>query len=106
MTEQAVSVAPDENGQRTVCCVGNFDLDTLQALRSVCEAAVADGVSRLVIDAGRVTFADSSFLNLLLHTHRGIDVVVAGPPSRVVKRLLEITGADQVLTVTDGTPPR
>ncbi|MFJ4865309.1 STAS domain-containing protein [Streptomyces sp. NPDC088748] len=58
---------------------------------------------RLVLDVRDVTFADSSFLNLLLVVHRDCDLQLRGPLPGQLARLLAITGADQVLTVDGGS---
>ncbi|MEV2243078.1 STAS domain-containing protein [Streptomyces sp. NPDC049970] len=60
--------------------------------------AVADGGGRrTVVDLSGVDFADSAGLHALLHAQRkydkaGVTLVVAGPLSVKVRRLLEVTG--------------
>ncbi|MBC3989424.1 STAS domain-containing protein [Streptomyces sp. AC563] len=61
---------------------------------------------KVILQASDITFADSTFLNLLLLTHQtGTLRLVA--PSAQVRRLLEVTGVDSILdirpTIEDAT---
>ncbi|WP_328722022.1 STAS domain-containing protein [Streptomyces sp. NBC_00247] len=74
---------------------GEIDEDTLEPLRRDIEVALASH-GGLVLDATRVTFGDSTFLQLILLTHqRGLLRIAA--PSVALRRLFSITGADTVL---------
>ncbi|MFD3682282.1 STAS domain-containing protein [Streptomyces sp. NPDC058613] len=102
MEPTTVTVLPDRDGQRVVRCAGAFDYTALDPLRAACDTAVADaGVERLVLDVRDVTFADSTFLNLLLTFHSACDLRLAGPLPRQLARLLTVTGTDRVLTIED-----
>lgn len=74
---------------------GDIDADTLGTLGNALGAA-ASSQQTVIFDAGDVTFADSSLLNLLLRTHQATTLLIAAP-SLPVRRLLEITGTDQIL---------
>lgn len=101
--EQQVRVLPDEDGIRVIVCAGDFDQDTLEPLDRACTAAADDpAVRRIVLDVTRITFADSSMLNLMvrmLHTGR---LVVAGPVPVQLGRLLDFTQVRDLLRTTDG----
>jgi anti-anti-sigma factor len=58
-------------------------------------------VRRIILDMSSVTFADSSLLNVLLRVRRSRRLVLAGPLHDQLDRLLEMTGAQTILTVTD-----
>ncbi|WP_411104888.1 STAS domain-containing protein [Streptomyces sp. cmx-4-9] len=85
-------------GRTTVAVVaaaGEYDTDTLGPIEE--ELAAAAATHRIVVlDASRLTFADSSFLNLLLRVHRSTALRIAAPQPQL-SRLLEMTGADGVL---------
>ncbi|MFF4324577.1 STAS domain-containing protein [Streptomyces sp. NPDC001568] len=101
--QPTVTVLPDRGGVRVVTCAGEFDADTQGLLRAACETAcTAPEVVRLVLDVRGVTFADSSFLNLLLATHQKSDLTLMGPPPAQLARLLRMTGADQLFAIDDG----
>ncbi|MFJ9909805.1 STAS domain-containing protein [Streptomyces sp. NPDC101152] len=76
---------------------GEFDLDTSGELTVVLERAAREH-SRVVVDASQVRFADSTLLTLLLRVHGRTDLRVAAPAPQL-RRMLELTGADQVLDV-------
>ncbi|MFD8595339.1 STAS domain-containing protein [Kitasatospora sp. NPDC059646] len=82
---------------------GELDHDSVGPLRDALERAVADPPARLVVDCGGLDFCDSTGLNLLLRANvaarrAGVPLLLAAPGS-VVVRMLEITGADEVLAV-------
>ncbi|WP_062650748.1 STAS domain-containing protein [Streptomyces maremycinicus] len=66
-------------------------------------AELATAHPRLVLDLSKVTFCDSSGLNMLLRLQRRVSeddgwLAVAAPPAQAL-RLLTTTGADQVISV-------
>ncbi|WP_104820026.1 STAS domain-containing protein [Kitasatospora sp. MMS16-BH015] len=89
---------------RIIAVAGELDHDSVDGLRAALAAPVAqDGVERVVVDFGGVTFCDSTGLNLLLRAR--LDAVAAGLRLDVaglrpaVARLFQITGADTVLRI-------
>ncbi|MFI6940194.1 STAS domain-containing protein [Streptomyces sp. NPDC050418] len=82
---------------------GELDHHTADLLREPLEQAVADGVTRLVVDCSLLEFCDSTGLNVLLGARlkaeaEGGGVHLAGMQP-VVARVFEITGAEAVFTV-------
>ena len=82
---------------------GELDHDSVGPLREALERAVADPPGRVVVDCGGLDFCDSTGLNLLLRAHTaalraGLPLLLAAP-GPVVARMLQITGADEVLDV-------
>ncbi|WP_411103066.1 STAS domain-containing protein [Streptomyces sp. cmx-4-9] len=94
-----VQALPDRDGTRIIVCSGEFDIDSHGALAEAMNAARLDGVKRTVLDMHLVSFADSSMLNTLLVAHRRQHLVLAGPFSPQIARLLTVTGTDKVLTL-------
>ena len=79
----------------TVSLAGEIDVDTCRDLDTLLDAAIDSG-QRVVLDVADVTFTDSSALSVLVKAHtvlarRGQDLVLAGPPRRLVA-LLELGG--------------
>ncbi|MFD3740738.1 MULTISPECIES: STAS domain-containing protein [unclassified Streptomyces] len=76
---------------------GEFDMDNTTSLGAEIEtmAAVHGGV---VLDASRITFADSSFVRMILSTHPRTDLRIAAP-SRRVARLFDLAGVDTYLRI-------
>ncbi|MFH0521385.1 STAS domain-containing protein [Streptomyces sp. M41] len=82
-------------GAWVVAAHGAYDMDTIAPLADALETAVRKH-PKVVLDASGVTFADSTFLNLLIRTHQ-VGTLRVAAPSRQLQRLCEITGADRVL---------
>ncbi|GGV72796.1 hypothetical protein GCM10010277_86160 [Streptomyces longisporoflavus] len=84
-------------GARVIAAAGEYDMGSITSLRQALHTA-AGQYPKVVLDASAVTFADSTFLNMLILAHqRGTLRVVA--PSARVRRLFEITGADSFLEI-------
>ncbi|WNI14464.1 STAS domain-containing protein [Actinacidiphila sp. ITFR-21] len=77
-----------------VAAHGDLDIENLAPLRQALETAAEQPV--VVLDAGGVTFADSSFLSVLLAVRQRTDLRVAAAPAQML-RLLGITGADRII---------
>jgi anti-anti-sigma factor len=81
---------------------GEIDLETGPSLESALTEAVRHGTGDLVVDLSGVDFMDSAGLNVFVRTYKhlvGQDrrLVVRGP-SPVVRRILDMGGADAFLT--------
>ncbi|MFF8973667.1 STAS domain-containing protein [Streptomyces sp. NPDC014995] len=96
---RAAVVQYELGGAWVVVAHGDYDMNSMGPVADALQTA-ARKHSRVVLDASGVTFADSTFLNLLLHIHPMTSLRVAGPTPQF-KRVLEITGADTVLDVRD-----
>lgn len=76
---------------------GAFDLNSVPALSEALESG-ARAHAKVVVDAGGLTFADSTVLNVLLSFNRRAVLRVARPATALA-RVLNLTGADIVLDV-------
>jgi anti-anti-sigma factor len=72
-----------------------LDLENLEPLVRRLEAAAAAGPA-VILDAGGITFGDSSFLRVLLTLHQSTDLRIAAPRP-VLERLITVVGMDRVL---------
>lgn len=90
-----------ERDVEVLALAGELDLDSVQEIGPVLDAAIAAGGGSVVIDLSRVSFADSSALNLLLRTHTRTRLHLCGPLQPFVERLFDVTGLSGVLTVHD-----
>ena len=82
---------------------GEVDVANTPQVRDTALQLVSAGVVRLVIDLSATEYMDSAGLGTLVGLHkrlieRGGALLLAGPKPRV-KRLLDITGLDQILAV-------
>ncbi|MCZ7457211.1 STAS domain-containing protein [Streptomyces sp. WMMC940] len=97
--EGPVGVQYAAGGAWVIAARGDLDLTSLPPLDAALTAASAEH-PQVVLDVSGVTFGDSAFLNLLLRVHQNAALRIVGPQPQL-RRLLEITGADQVLDVRD-----
>ncbi len=86
-----------------VTVAGECDLHTGRPLRDVLTSEVSRGVRRLILDLSGLAFMDSTGMQVLLSV-RNVLVVRGGIlalvcPQPVVARILELTGADQIIPV-------
>ena len=89
---------------------GEMDLASSPDLGRLIEAQLAGAARRLELDLSGVEFIDSNGLHALIHAHqyataRGSQLVLVAPSS-AVRRLLELTGCDKILTTMDSPEPR
>ncbi len=86
-----------------VTVAGECDLHTGRQLRDVLTSEVSRGVRRLILDLSELAFMDSTGMQVLLSA-RTVLIVRGGilalvSPQPVVARILELTGADQIIPV-------
>ncbi|MEU9439276.1 STAS domain-containing protein [Streptomyces sp. NPDC048252] len=93
-----VSTATD--GVRVLTLAGEIDRDTGQALRQALDASGTPR-PRIVVDLSRVTFMDSTGINIFIAAHRTLTAadgwIRLAAPTEVVMRLLQIVGVDAVI---------
>ncbi|MFE8938602.1 STAS domain-containing protein [Streptomyces sp. NPDC007872] len=99
LPDRAAVARHEARGTGVVVADGSYDMQTVAPLATALGAA-AEKYRKVVLDVSGVAFADSSFLNLLILTHRTTDLRLAGPTPQV-RRILEITGVDTVLEVRE-----
>ncbi|MDO0924310.1 STAS domain-containing protein [Streptomyces sp. TG1A-8] len=90
-------------GVRVLSVAGEIDHHTGDALRRALD--VPDGPPRVVADLHRVTFMDSSGINILLAAHRTLTEAGGwlrlAAPTPSVLRTLQIVGIDSVIDCRD-----
>ncbi|MEU2558233.1 STAS domain-containing protein [Streptomyces longispororuber] len=97
-TPSGPGVRQYEHGEAwVVVATGEYDMGSITPLREALHTA-AKQYAKVVLDASAVTFADSTFLNVLLLTHQSGTLRVVAP-SPQVRRICEITGVDSVLEI-------
>ncbi|MBM7441549.1 STAS domain-containing protein [Streptomyces sp. HB132] len=85
----------ESHGCWVVRARGDLDSDTVDPLfLAMWEAAASHEV--VVLDAADVTFADSSFLSLLIQVHQQTKLRIAAPGT-AMRRLLTTAGVDHLL---------
>ncbi|MGW0871416.1 STAS domain-containing protein [Streptomyces sp. NPDC002740] len=87
----------DLNGTWVIVAHGEYDLNNLGPLTEAVETAAVKQ-QRIALDVSGVTFADSTFLNLLLRIHQRTSLRLVAPAPQL-QWVLEITEADSVLDI-------
>ena len=92
------------NGETVLAMRGEVDASTSAAFRAAVETFDGEG-GRLVIDLSAVPFMDSSGLSviagrLLRQERAGGSLCIRNPRSQI-RRILEISGLDQLLTIDE-----
>ena len=86
-----------------VSLAGECDLNTSRKLRDVLTSEVSRGARRLILDLSALGFMDSAGIQVLMSAHTLLNVrggaLVLVSPQPVVARILELTGADQLIPV-------
>jgi anti-anti-sigma factor len=86
------------DGRYVVKLIGDLDLSNVDQLRKTLESAPAS-TAHLLIDAGELSFMDSSGIAVLLESvNRGVTVTLRNP-SAMIRRLIDITGVAEVLRI-------
>jgi anti-anti-sigma factor len=94
--------ASRENGTAVIRLSGELDMVTLENVRPVIEAALSgeDGEDeRLVFEVSELDFMDSSGIALLISMTRKVTTVEVRNPTAIVRRMIELTGLTQILTM-------
>jgi anti-sigma B factor antagonist len=92
----------------TLRLYGEFDLACRERFEAAFERLTRKEVRELVIDLAGLTFMDSTAIRTLLEAKRwadqdGLDLLVALPRDGQVRKILQLTGMDEVLSAADGT---
>jgi anti-anti-sigma factor len=93
----AVVVQYEHHGVWIVVAHGAFDPNSISPLADALNKG-ARKYPKLVLDASRLTFVDSTLVHLLLRI-RPLTTLCVASPAPLVQRILELTGADAVLDV-------
>ncbi|MFH8801027.1 STAS domain-containing protein [Streptomyces sp. NPDC017936] len=89
----------ERRGACVITARGAYDMDSITSLADALKDAAREH-PKVVLDASGVTFADSTFLNLLILTHQAGTLRLVAP-SPQVQRLCAISGVDQLLEIRD-----
>lgn len=104
LDELRISVTPGP-AYTLVSLAGECDLNTSRELRDVLTSEVSRGAQRLILDLSELGFMDSAGMQVLMSTHALLNIrdgaLTLVSPQPVVARILELTGADQLIPVYD-----
>ena len=109
MSTLRASVSAGESGP-VITLSGETDLTTVAELSELVTAQLSGGTRHLTVDASGLSFADSASVRVLVLAartlrQRGGDLVLLRP-QQALTRMLDITGADQMITIWRKPEPR
>lgn len=90
----------EESGIPVIRLPRELDMCSARQVRSAIDAALGSGTERLIFDATPVEFMDSSGIALLVSATNQMQEVEVRNPSPIVRRLIELTGLDEILRLT------
>jgi anti-sigma B factor antagonist len=94
-------------GRVTLYLTGDIDLSATADFVVAADAALATGPAAVIVDLADVSFLDSAGLSGLVQVHQQTKDAGAAfrlqSPSRIVARVLELSGLDQLIPI-DGSP--
>ena len=103
------SVSAGESGP-VITLSGETDITTVAELRELVTAQLSGGTLHLTVDASGLGFADSVSVRVLVSAARTLRQRGGGlvllRPQRVLARMLEVMGADQMITIRGETEAR
>ncbi|MGW1773453.1 STAS domain-containing protein [Streptomyces sp. NPDC002104] len=96
-----VTPLPDRgDGTLVLVLAGAFDRGTLAPFRRALAKAKAGPALQTIIDVSGIVYADSGLLRLLVQAHHQLPrFTVAGPLPPQLRRLLELSGAAELLRI-------
>jgi anti-sigma B factor antagonist len=105
--DERLTVDVQEGTPPTLVLTGEVDPHTASQLEDALNAQIEAGATAVRIDAAGLAFIDSSGLRVLVDAHRrlGADasVLVLASVSPTFRRLLEVTGLDEHVTIESTT---
>jgi len=103
------SVSAGESGP-VITLSGETDVTTVAELSELVTAQLSGGTLHLTVDASGLSFADSVSVRVLVLAARTLRQRGGGlvllRPQRVLARMLEVMGADQMITIRGETEAR
>jgi anti-sigma B factor antagonist len=96
--EANIAVSTDATGAPLITVSGELDVSNADELKEAVTAAIARNSERVVFDLRELQFMDSAGIAVLLFASERASVVLR-EPSQVVRRVVELTGLDQVLAI-------
>jgi len=99
-----IEVRSDPTGAPVVSLTGELDMSNADALKNTLASITARRPPRLTFELSGLRFIDSAGIAVLLEAAEQIDAVHVREPSQAVRRVLELTGLVDVLTIEPGPP--
>jgi anti-anti-sigma factor len=97
--EAVIETRTDDGGAPVIAVSGELDMSNAGTLEATVEALLAEQPERLIFDLSRLRFMDSAGIAVLLSAAGRVASVEVRDPSPPVRRVVELTGLESVLSV-------
>jgi anti-sigma B factor antagonist len=95
-----ITEASDTDGAVILQLVGELDLSSVDAVRTIADRVIDRGARDIVFDLSGLEFMDSSGIALLLTVAERVERTTIRKPSAIVRRVIEVTGLATTLPMT------
>ena len=90
----------DEDGTPVIRLAGELDMTSADDVRAAIDGVLRRTPERVVFETSGLHFMDSSGIALLLSVAQQVPDVELRAPSPIVRRLIELTGLEETLRIT------
>ena len=90
----------EEHGTPVIRLAGELDMTSAETVRGAVDSALGGDPGRVVFETSKLEFMDSSGIALLLSVAQRVPEVLIREPSPIVRRLIELTGLEEILRIT------
>ena len=97
--DAAIRTGSDPTGTPIVTVSGDLDISNADALDAAVTSITATSPERLIFDLSGLRFIDSAGITVLLGATAKVNDVRIRKPSPAVRRVVELTGLDEVLPI-------
>src|SRR4051794_13069012 len=97
--EAVIHTGSDPTGVPVVTVTGELDLSNADKLEAAVASIAAKRPERLIFDLSGLRFMDSAGIAVLLGAASKVNAVHLRDPSQAVRRVVELTGLTDVLTI-------
>jgi anti-sigma B factor antagonist len=97
--EVTIGTGRDPSGVPVIILSGELDSSNVASLEAAVDSVTSRPLERLIFDLSALRFMDSAGISVLIGAAAKVDDVQLRAPSQVVRRVIELTGLSDVLSV-------
>jgi anti-anti-sigma factor len=97
--EVTIATGRDPSGVPMVILAGELDSSNVASLEAAVASLTSQRLERLIFDLSGLRFMDSAGISVLIGAAAKVDDVQLRDPSQVVRRVIELTGLSDLLSV-------
>ncbi len=95
----AIAMGSDPAGDPVVTVAGELDISNVGELEAALSSILPEPSRKLIFDLSGLQFMDSAGIGALLRSASQVQSVQLRDPSPAVRRVVELTGLDHVLSI-------